>query len=65
MGNTIYLRTSSGQTVKVTTNGTTKVLITKDGKLRNLGKGSTIVVRGSTGTDGSVTANTVTKGSAR
>ncbi|WP_433464961.1 hypothetical protein [Spirillospora sp. CA-128828] len=65
VGDALYLRTSSGKTVKVKTSGTTRVRITKDGELQDLGKGSTVVVRGSTGTDGTVTASAVTEGSAR
>ncbi|MFA1546720.1 hypothetical protein [Actinomadura chokoriensis] len=65
VGNTIYLRTASGQTVKVKTSGTTKVRITENGALKDLGSGATVTVRGSKGEDGTVTATTVNKGSGR
>ncbi|WP_344267093.1 hypothetical protein [Actinomadura napierensis] len=65
VGNTLYLRTSDGKTVKVKTSGSTRISITKDGKLGDLGSGVTVVVRGTTGKDGSVTATTVNQGSGR
>ncbi|MFD0538297.1 hypothetical protein ACFQY7_35855 [Actinomadura luteofluorescens] len=37
VGSTLYLRTASGETVKVKTTGTTKIRIVEDGKLRDLG----------------------------
>ncbi|MES9538776.1 MULTISPECIES: hypothetical protein [unclassified Actinomadura] len=65
VGDTLYLRTSSGKTIKVRTTGTTKIRIVEDGALRDLGAGTTVVVRGSTGEDGSLTATTVNEGSGR
>lgn len=64
-GSTLYVRTTSGQTVKVETSGTTKVRITEDGALKDLGSGATVTVRGTKGEDGTVTATTVSKGSGR
>jgi len=63
VGKTIYLKTTSGTTVKVTTGDSTKVTVSKSGKAKDLKAGSTIEVRGSTGSDGTVTATTVTQGS--
>ena len=65
VGSTLYLRTASGETVKVRTTGTTKIRIVEDGRLRDLGAGTTVVVQGSTGQDGSLTATTVNEGSGR
>ncbi|MEU9019837.1 hypothetical protein [Actinomadura sp. NPDC048394] len=65
VGDTLYLRTSDGKTVKVKTSGSTKISVTKDGKLRDLGSGATVIVRGTTGKDGSVTATTVNQGTGR
>lgn len=65
VGSTLYLRTASGETVKVKTTGTTKIRIVEDGRLRDLGAGTTVVVQGSTGQDGSLTATTVNEGSGR
>ncbi|MEU8302935.1 hypothetical protein AB0C84_05180 [Actinomadura sp. NPDC048955] len=65
VGSTLYLRTASGETVKVKTTGTTKIRIVEDGKLRDLGAGATVVVQGSTGQDGALTATSVNEGSGR
>jgi hypothetical protein len=65
VGDTLYLRTSDGKTVKVKTSGSTRISVTKDGKLRDLGSGATVIVRGTTGKDGSVTATTVNQGAGR
>ncbi|MER6810895.1 hypothetical protein ABT299_16605 [Spirillospora sp. NPDC000708] len=65
VGDTLYLRTSDGKTVKVKTSGSTRISVTKDGKLRDLGSGATVIVRGTTGKDGSVTATTVNQGTGR
>ncbi|MGI5206286.1 hypothetical protein ACQEU6_32525 [Spirillospora sp. CA-108201] len=65
VGSTLYLRTASGETVKVRTTGKTKIRIVEDGELRDLGAGTTVVVQGSTGQDGSLTATTVNEGSGR
>jgi hypothetical protein len=62
VGNTIYLKTTSGSTIKVTTGGTTKVTVSKTGKAKDLKSGTTVVVQGSTGSDGTITATTVTQG---
>ena len=63
VGNTIYLKTASGTTVKVTTGGSTKVSVAKTAKASDLKSGTTVVVQGSTGSDGTITATTVTQGS--
>ncbi|WP_141580152.1 hypothetical protein [Actinomadura sp. WMMA1423] len=65
VGRTLYLRTASGETVKVETTGTTKFRIFEDGRLRDLGAGTTVVVQGSPGRDGSLTATAVNEGSGR
>ncbi|QKG22875.1 hypothetical protein [Actinomadura verrucosospora] len=62
---TLYLRTSDGKTVKVKTTGATKISVTKNGELRDLGSGATVIVRGTTGKDGSVSATTVNQGAGR
>ncbi|MEU5993964.1 hypothetical protein ABZ806_33750 [Spirillospora sp. NPDC047418] len=64
-GSTLYLRTTSGQTVQVRTSGTTKIRITEDGALKDLGSGATVTVRGTKDANGTVTATTVSKGSGR
>lgn len=62
VGNTIYLRTAAGKTIKVTTGGATKVTVSTSGSAKQLKSGSTITVQGSAGSDGSVTATTITQG---
>lgn len=64
-GSTLYLRTTSGDTVKVATSGTTQVRITEEGTLKDLTSGATVIVRGTKAKDGTVTATTLNKGSAR
>ncbi|MES9603674.1 hypothetical protein [Actinomadura sp. NPDC000929] len=59
VGNTLYLRTASGETVKVKTTGTTKIRIVEDGGLRDLDAGTAVTVQGSPGQDGLLTATTV------
>jgi hypothetical protein len=59
VGGTIYLRTSDGKTVKVATSGSTRVQISTSGTAKDLKSGATVVVRGSAGKDGTVTATSV------
>lgn len=61
-GDTIYLTDAQGDTVKVTTNGSTKVTQSKDGKVSDLKPGQTVTVRGTRSASGDVTATTVTQG---
>ncbi len=60
-GSTIYVTTQNGD-VAVKTTGSTRIRITKDGKVTDITPGSTVVVQGATGSDGSVTATSVTEG---
>ncbi|NUP44742.1 MAG: hypothetical protein HOY76_48875 [Streptomyces sp.] len=61
-GNTIYVTDAQGNTVKVTTSGSTKVTESKEGKVSDLKPGQTVTIRGTTGSSGDVTATTVTEG---
>jgi hypothetical protein len=61
-GNTVYLRTADGSLVKVVMNGSTKVRTTKNGTVRDLKSGASVVVQGTAGQDGTVTATTVNEG---
>ena len=61
-GNNVYLTDSSGATVKVTLAPNASVTVTKKGKLADLTPGTAVVVVGKTGSDGTVTATTVTQG---
>ncbi|MCW2941731.1 MAG: hypothetical protein JWN00_4716 [Actinomycetia bacterium] len=60
-GKTIYVQTQTG-TVTVTTNGSTQVKVSKSGSVKDLAPGSTVVVQGTPGSDGSVTASTINQG---
>ncbi|HEY0260865.1 MAG TPA: DUF5666 domain-containing protein [Lacisediminihabitans sp.] len=61
-GDTITLKLTDGSTVKVTTTSDTAVTKTEDGTVSDLAKGDTVAVRGTTGSDGTVAATTVTEG---
>jgi hypothetical protein len=60
-GTTIYIVTSDGRVVTVKTGDTTTVELTQPGKISDLKAGNTITVTGRTGTDGMVSATTVTR----
>jgi hypothetical protein len=62
VGDTVYLKTADGKTVKVKTGGDTKITLSGTGKADDLKSGASIVVRGETAADGTVTATTVTEG---
>ena len=59
---TVYLKTTDGKTVKVKTGDSTKITLSGTGKAKDLKSGASIVVRGETASDGTVTATTVTEG---
>ncbi|MFF4339404.1 hypothetical protein ACFY00_05615 [Kitasatospora sp. NPDC001540] len=63
-GNTVYLTDANGNTVKVTTQDSTKVTTTKEGKVGDLQPGQTVTVLGSKGADGSYSATQLTEGNA-
>jgi hypothetical protein len=60
-GTTVYVKTPNGQIVKVSTSDSTKVQITSEGKLTDLKAGQQVVVQGQPGSDGTVTAQTLTE----
>jgi hypothetical protein len=59
-GKTIYLKSTSGDTVKVTLSSATKVSKSQTVSSDSLRPGDTIVVTGVTGSDGTISAATVT-----
>ena len=61
-GTDVYVKTQDGRTVKVSTSDSTRIRISQDGKIADLKQGSNVVVQGSTGSDGTVTAQTITEG---
>ncbi|MEY9843177.1 hypothetical protein [Streptacidiphilus sp. MAP5-3] len=60
-GSTIYVSDASGNIVKVTTSGSTKVSLSTTGTVTDLKPGSTVTVRGTTDSSGDVSASTVTQ----
>ncbi|MFF7243306.1 DUF5666 domain-containing protein [Embleya sp. NPDC008237] len=58
----IYVSDSAGNIVKVKTDAGTRIQVVRDGKPVDLAPGDTVVVRGATDADGSVTATSVTEG---
>jgi hypothetical protein len=63
-GNTIYLKTADGTTVKVAIDGSTKVKVSKNGTAKDLKSGTSVVVQGSADKSGTVTATTVNEAGA-
>ncbi|MET7326615.1 hypothetical protein [Nonomuraea sp. NPDC005650] len=61
-GGKVYVKTMDGSTVTVTTDDRTTVQISKPGKVADLQAGTSVVVRGQQGGDGSVTATSITQG---
>ncbi|MEV5571702.1 hypothetical protein AB0L06_16750 [Spirillospora sp. NPDC052269] len=62
VGDTLYLQTNDGKTVTVKTTGATRIQITKTGTVKDLKTGTTLIVRGTPGSDGSMTATSVNEG---
>jgi hypothetical protein len=60
-GDIVYVQTPGG-VVRVKTSGSTKVTIAKKVKLKDLKAGASVVVRGTAGQDGTVTATSVGPG---
>lgn len=61
-GTTVYVDTGAGGIVAVRTDGSTKISVTKSGSLKDMSPGSTVVVQGAAGSDGSITARTILEG---
>jgi hypothetical protein len=57
-GKTIYVQTTTG-IVQVKTDGSTKIQISKEGTVKELEAGSTVIVQGAPGADGTVKATSV------
>lgn len=60
-GNTVYVKTANGKTVKVLTDSGTQIQVTSEGTLADLSKGSNVFVQGSS-TGGAVKATRITEG---
>ena len=63
-GSTLYVTDSSGNTVKVRTTAASQVTKTVTGTVKDIKPGDTIVVRGSTGSNGTIAADSITLGGA-
>ena len=61
-GTTVYVDTGGGGIVAVRTDGSTKINVTKSGTLKDVPPGSAVVVQGTPGSDGSITARTILQG---
>ena len=59
-GTTIYVQTPDGNVVTVKTDGKTTVSAASKGKISDVKAGEPVTVQGATGTDGTVTATSVT-----
>jgi len=59
-GSTIYVQTSDGNVVTVNTNGKTTVSAASKAALSSIKAGQTVTVQGAAGSDGAVTATSVT-----
>ncbi|ROO88834.1 hypothetical protein EDD29_6516 [Actinocorallia herbida] len=59
----ITLKTSDGESVEVKTSGDTTITLSENGEAADLKSGASVVVRGETGEDGTVTATSVSEGS--
>ncbi|GAA3090428.1 hypothetical protein [Streptosporangium carneum] len=64
-GGKVYLQRSDGTVVTVNTTGRTTVRVSREGKVTDLRSGGTVVVQGTGGEDGSITATTISEGGGR
>jgi hypothetical protein len=62
-GNKLYVTDTSGQTVTVTVPKTATITAQQDVALADLAAGTTVIIRGETADDGTVTATSVSQGS--
>ncbi|MEV8630577.1 hypothetical protein AB0395_02880 [Streptosporangium sp. NPDC051023] len=64
-GGKVYLQQPDGTVVTVNTTGQTTVRVSKQGKVTDLTSGGTVVVQGTKGADGSITATAINEGGGR
>jgi hypothetical protein len=60
-GNTIYVRTANGGTVRVKVTGATKVGVLRGGSVKELKSGASVTVQGAQAQDGLLTATSVSQ----
>lgn len=63
-GSTVYLTDANGNIVKVTTDGSTKVSVSQDGKVGDLQPGQSVTVVGTPDGSGGYSASQLTEGGA-
>lgn len=61
-GNNLYITTTQGATIKVTTSAQSQVSVSKQGTVADLAVGETIIVQGEAGADGTIAATTIRSG---
>ena len=59
-GNNVYVTDATGNVVKVVTNAASQLVKTDPATVKDITPGETVIVRGTTATDGSVTATSLT-----
>src|SRR5579862_2694323 len=62
-GNIVYVQTASGGIVQVSTSTATKVTISSTGKVKDLLPGETVIVQGTTQSNGSISATSISQNS--
>jgi len=60
-GDKVYVRTMDGREVTVRTSDGTRIRVSKPGKVTDLAAGTTVVVAGSAGSDGTVNATSISE----
>ena len=60
-GSNVYITTSDGSTVKITTTPASKVTKSVAGAVGDLKAGETIIVQGTTGSDGTIAASSISE----
>ena len=61
-GDTLYVKTADGSTVKVLTGSATQIRVSQEGTLQDLPPGSTVAVQGSSSGQGAIKATSISEG---
>ncbi len=57
----MYVQTATGGIVQVSTSGSTKITISSSGQVKDLIPGETVIVEGTTKSNGSITATSISQ----